>query len=670
LLFTETKTMKVKGCPTWMSADLWQSVVDGMSGGRVGVGVVFTKAERRRLKKRKQIKPSEWSEKHRVLVKSVLPGTWKNSVTPYLVGIMDAGARPFVREVITCKAPQTGVSECINNYIGSRVDMAPGDWLCTYPDEATTKTNFKDRLIPMFKNSVRLRSLLTGKEKDLSDSRINLQHMTIYGAWASSVSTMANKPCRYANSDEIDKPGFRSASKEASALDLIDKRLNTYRDISKHFKTSTPSVTTGLIWRELTENTDVIFDYHARCPFCSQDQLMSMDHIKWDGGGDADSKGIRSKKLAWYECKHCGGRWDDNIRNMAVRDGRWIAREAGIALDTFLDRFRPARVGFHLPAWISYFVSLSECAGAFIDGLKGKEKLKDFRNSFEALPWEEYEVLIQTDQADVLKCKAELPPQTVPQEAVALTCGIDMQKYGFPYVVRAWARDWTSWLIDYGTLPTFRDVANLLFGASYPVHGGGRDMMIWRAGLDTGGGKYKKDISSTEEAYLWLQDQMMTSVFCRVFGIKGSSHPLPTKLRLGGVINKTPSGKPLRMGMKLVFMDTDKLKDLFHQRMGKAKDQEPGGAYVHQETGLDYARQVTAERKQVNEKGVETWELCGTHDNHYLDAEAIAASMADWEMPGGGVNLLAEPVYGPVVREKKQQKKTVNPFTGGSSYWG
>jgi len=296
---------------------------------------VFSRPERRRLRKRKQVLPSVWSEKHRVVIKSVLPGAWKNSVTPYLVGIMDAGARPFVREVITCKAPQTGVSECINNFIGSRVDMAPGDWLCTYPDESTTKTNFKDRVIPMFKNSVRLRSFLTGREKDL-DSRINLQHMTIYGAWASSVSTMANKPCRYANSDEIDKPGFRASSKEASALDLIDKRLNTYRDISKHFKTSTPTVTTGLIWQQLTENTDVIFDYYARCPFCGQDQLMKMANIKWEGGGDADPKDVRSKKLAWYECEHCQGRWDDNIRNMAVRNGGWISRDSGIAIDTYL----------------------------------------------------------------------------------------------------------------------------------------------------------------------------------------------------------------------------------------------------------------------------------------------------------------------------------------------
>ncbi|MCP3941686.1 MAG: terminase [Desulfobacteraceae bacterium] len=654
-LFEDKKEIRVTK-PRWCSEQLWQTLTDAMVKGKLLVNVVFSRTERKILRKRKQIKPSVWSEKHRVLVKSVLPGLWKNSVTPYLVGIMDAAARAFVREIITCKAPQTGVSEVINNFIGSRIDMAPGDVLCTYPDENTAKTNFKDRVLPMITNSVRLRSYLTGREKDLSAERINLQHMTLYPAWAGSVSSLANKPVRYANSDEIDKPGFGDSRKEADPLDLIDKRLITFREISKHFKTSTPSVVSGNIWRELKNNTDVIFDFNAKCPGCGQLQLMKMERIKWPGGSKADPRKIKNKKLAWYECETCDSRWDDNIRNKAVRHGNWIARGTTIAIDTYLDKFRPANIGFHLPAWISYFVSLSACAAAFLEGQKSKKKLKDFQNSFAALPWEEYEVLVKQEDEDILKCKTELAPQVVPASAVALTAGIDLHKIGFPYVVRAWAKDFTNWLIDYGQLGHWQDLEQLLFETVYPVQDSDRSMKIWRAGLDTGGGKYKKDISSTEEAYLWLQDNMGFSKGCRVWGVKGSSNPLPSKLKMGSVLNKTPSGKALRMGMRLVLLDTDKFKDMFYERMTKAVSGEAGGAWLHSQTQLDYARQITAEEKQINPKGVETWELTRGKDNHFLDCECLASAVADWEWPGGGVNLFPDPDQARKNMEKENNK--------------
>jgi phage terminase large subunit GpA-like protein len=66
-----------------------------------------------------------WAEKHRVLVTSRLPGLWKNDVTPYLVGIMDVMALPFVWDVCICKAPQTGVSEATMNFIGFRILEVP-----------------------------------------------------------------------------------------------------------------------------------------------------------------------------------------------------------------------------------------------------------------------------------------------------------------------------------------------------------------------------------------------------------------------------------------------------------------------------------------------------------------------------------------------------------------
>jgi hypothetical protein len=69
--------------------------------------VRFSRAEKKILRKRKKIPPSRWCERHRVLTMSVLPGKWKNSVTPYLTGIMDASFSQSVREITVCAPPQS-----------------------------------------------------------------------------------------------------------------------------------------------------------------------------------------------------------------------------------------------------------------------------------------------------------------------------------------------------------------------------------------------------------------------------------------------------------------------------------------------------------------------------------------------------------------------------------
>lgn len=677
-LFKEKKSAEkipvVKSRPAWCSVGLWETLCGLMEEGRLKSEFSFSRPERKIYRKPKQINPSVWAERHRVVTKSRFLGSWKNEVTPYSAGIMDAVAKPFVREVNIGKVPQTGITEAINTFIGSRVDLAPGDVLYTFPDENTAKENSTDRVRPMIESSTRLKSFMTGNEKDLSAHRINLQHMTIYFAWAGSEARLANKPIRYAVSDEIDKDGFGIGKKEAAPLDLIDKRLTTYREISKHIKISSFSNEDGNINQEIEHNSDVVFEFHVKCPYCGQRQLMDMDNVRWDGGHKADPLEVKKKKLAWYECRHCAEKWNDNDRNRAVfaamRDG-WVDRKTGIEMNTYLEKYRPAYLGFILPCWISPFISISEGAAAFIKGIDNKKKLRDYLNGFAAKPWKKYTTVIHQKEDDILSCKCDLPPQVVPDSAVALTAGIDVQKMGFWYVVRAWAKDYTSWNIDHGFLGAWPDVEKLLFEMAYPIQGSQDAMRIWRAAIDIGGGKYKEEMSQTEETYLWLQDNTGLSSACRVWGVKGSSNPLPTKLKMGSILTKTPSGKALRMGLRLVLADPNKAKDLVFERIEKAKQGLTGAAYVHSGTNLDYAVQMAAERKQEDEKGNEVWVQIGSRDNHFIDCEALAALVADWEWPGNGVNLLSSPVN--VVKKQRKEnirKKTENPFTGGQQLFG
>ena len=125
-----------------------------------------------------------------------------------------------------------------------------------------------------------------------------------------------------------------------------------------------------------------------------------------------------------------------------------------------------------------------------------------------------------------------------------------------------------------------------------------------------------------------------------MWGTKGSSTRIAGgRLRVGKPLDKTPSGKPLPGGLQLIFLDTDQLKDVFHYRLGQTLTGGPQAAWLHSESGKDYARQIAAEKKEKNRQGVDEW-IKTSKDNHYLDCEVGCLALADPEWPGGGVNLL------------------------------
>ena len=638
-----------------------------LDGGARVFKFTFTAGERRIFRKKAKIPVSEWAEKHRYVTMSALPGPWRNEITPYLAGIMDASFHSAVQTVIICKAPQVGCTEAVLNCIGYAADRDPGPVLAVYPDEKTARENSQDRILPMLEASPRLRSLLTGAEDDKAALRIKLKGMIMYMAWATSASRLANKPIRYAVLDELDKYPKTAGKREAAPEALAEIRTITYRWNRKIWKLSTPTIETAPIWKALTQEAQVIFDYWVRCPLCGEMQLMkfSRETLRWpreektvdgsqlpvDGAKDSkpetevhsvDPEKIEAEGLAWYECEHCHGHWNDTLRDQAVRAGRWQDRETGTELPKYLDEFRPRKIGFHIPSWISYFVSLSEVAASFLKSQHSLEDFKNFKNKHEAVPWKQ--IVVSADEEYVLKARCDLPAQTVPQEARALMCGIDVQKHGFWFVVRAFAPDGTSWLIHYGFLAVWSDVEKLLFETEYPFAESGKKMRIFRACIDTGGGKKYQGMSMTEETYWWLRDNG-TGRGARVWGTKGSSRALAGKLQLGKPLDKTPSGKPLPGGLRIISVDTEKMKDAYHYHLNRAIEELPQGAYLHAGTGSDYADQILAEEKQITEKGIEEWVQIRV-DNHLFDCECLAMLCADPEFPGGGINLLRQKAQG------------------------
>jgi len=646
--------------PAWLSADAAARIAAGRSVIR------FSRPEKKVLRKQRTLPPSVWAEKYRTLTMSVFNGPWRNATTPWLVGIMDAAAFPSVREVDLCKGPQTGGTEAVHNIVGSLIDQAPGPVMYVFPDQTMAEENSRDRIMPMIKESPRLKGYLSGNRNDESAIRINLAHMPVYMAWASSVARLGNKPIRYMIGDEISKYLSRFRT-ETNSLKLMDARLTTYRDISKFIRLSTPGTgDNDPIWTGFWA-ADIRFYFWPRCPECGALQPMTFDRIKF--GDCRDPNIMRKTRLARYACAGCGAMWDDFLRDRAVAEGCWMsapseADKPYLELFGYLEKFRPRHIGFHLPAWISRFVSLSESAAAFLETLTGDvEKRKNFTTQHEAKPYIPV-ILRPVETQFKAAVLADLPAQTVPDAAVALTCGVDCQKIGFYFAVRAWARDFTSWLIHYGKLATWLDVEQLVFETTYPVMGSERRMAIARMALDTGGSQFDPEQSMTEEAYFWLRKNG-AGRGARCWGIKGASWEMPNKIRVSKPFDRTPAGKAIPGSLQILTLDTDKFKDQFFYCLDQAVLETAGDrvrpAYLHAGVGEEYFAHITAEEKREDDRGVVRWMPIKNRRRDWLDCEVYAAAAADPEWPEGGIQLMVPPAPAAPIREARDRSGDDRP---------
>lgn len=595
---------------------------------------------------------------------SAITGLYSLDITPFFGPIMDRCGSQDIDEQYLCAPAQVGKTVAVvENVAIYYLHQDPSSIMVCLADEDTAKFVATEKIAPAFKDSPALTGLY---DKNLFNRKVidtpNGGHIDF--AWASSTAKTASRPERIVIADEVDKPGYYTATKEASALSRLKDRTKSYPGgYYKHIFLSTPTTEEGNIIA-LLDSAEIIVDWHVPCPYCGvfqplrwsrkychgfedykylgeDGQVHPFGQVVWDGGRDATPAQIR--KTARYECGTCGKPWTTVEKNEAVRRGHEVSR-CGVIVDNDALPEGVRRVGNHINRIYSTVDSgkieklVADWVGVFkIRGAEQVGAVQGFVNSALAEPFKQV-IDTETGSSDrILSARRDFVPQEVPPEAVALVAFVDVQKLGFWFAVRAFARNSTSWLIHYGYLSTWDEVGNLLFDTTYPVSGSEDRMGIWRAGVDTGGGKKYQEMSMTEETYHWIRGNMGRG--CFLWGTKGSSTPLPGKIRINKPLDTTPSGKALVGGLQVVQLNTGMLKDTYHYRLAQAIKDGEQAAYLHNETGKTYVRHILAEEKRRGARGEVTWVQTGDR-NDLLDCEAGCIALASPEWPGGGVNLV------------------------------
>lgn len=622
-------SVRLAEAPSWLPKGLARALAGGSP-----YRFAFSKAERIVMRRQKWLPPSQWAERYRMVRMSSLPGLWQNVFTPYLVGVMDAARFPGVEVVILCKTPQTGGSEAALNVLAQMIDLSPGPAMVVFPDEITAKENAKDRILPMLQDSRHLRGYLSGAVDDASSIRINLKHMPIYLGWSGSVSRLGNKPIRILVLDELDK--YQNPRKEATSESLAEKRTISWKERKFIFKLSTPTTEDGPVWTAYTEEAHARFEYHVICPCCGAAQLMRFDQIRWPEG-ERDPEKVLAGRLAVYQCEHCDGQWSDADRDRAVRKGFWVEKASGLELFAHLHQHRPVKIGFHLPAWNSYFVSLSEVAHAFLKWKKTNrlEDLKNFMNQYKAEPWKEVRAERQEDGLLALcdmrpRGVVPAPLNGVPRVA-ALVAGVDTQAKYFRYVIRAFAPGDTeeSWLIQCGTAPTFESLSQTLWRNVYR-DAEGNEYRVSACVIDAMGAPGR-----TKQVYAWCAQQ------------GGRAMPFKGEQKMATPVSYSPieffpdaKGSKIKIpgGVLLRRVDTTFFKGDLAEKLSVTPG-DPGTFWLHANTvqqgigemgGIlaDYAKEMCAE---VFNPEKLIWENPHQRPNHFWDCEVMALVCA-WEL--------------------------------------
>lgn len=578
---------------------------------------------------------SEWADQFRVLpeLTSAEPGQWSTDRTPYLRGIMNAFTDTSIDDITLMMSTQVGKTECMLNMAGYAVDQDPGPTMWVHTTKDLAREFCDERILPMILSSQVLKNHLTGNPDDITRQGIMFRRMKLHIGWAMSPSSLASKPVRYLFLDETDKYP-RYAGREADPIKLATERTRTFWN-RKIVKVSTPTNRDGYIFREFEKSDKRRF--HVPCPHCGEYQvLIFKDRLRWpDDIRDPDL--IEAERLAWYECVHCKGRIDDVHKQSMLMKGVWCPDECSVKPDGTIDGILPStrHRGFWLNALYSPWLTFSDIAAEFLRSKGAVETLMNFVNSWLGEVFEEKTARTEPDKIRRLALTYE--SGTVPDGALVLTAGIDVQKDYMVYAIRAWGYNQESWQVRSGRVEEWEGIIDEVFRSSFARAGNAEQLQVRLVNIDTG--------HRTDEVY----------DLCRSFPglarpVKGMSRPVGQPFRVGTIDKYPGSGIAIKGGLKLWHIDTHYFKDKINRLVHHA---DAGGGriwHLHHRPSKDYCEQFCGEHKilirdRKTGKVRELWQPVSSHaPAHFWDCEVYAAAAAEmlhvftWRQPSSQVD--------------------------------
>jgi hypothetical protein len=363
-------------------------------------------------------------------------------------GVLEALADPGVHTVTLCWGSQTGKTLTLAIWLAYRIANDPAPALLVMPNADLARSYSETRLTPIFEKCKPVKRLFPQDLDDLKILEMQFATMTLSLVGSNSPANLSSRPICIAVLDELDS--FAAPSeKDAAAYSLALERTKAFPQ-RKHVLTSTPTLNTGDIWINYQAGTQETF--HVPCHSCGEFQAMEFGQIRWDETARSEDGKWDMRKVtetATYHCTKCDAPWSERNRRQSIEQGKWVpanpSSEAG-------------RRSFRLPSWYSPTITFADCAKKFLTEKHYLHGLQGWVNGWSAMPWEDQ---FDDNELNNIPPGAFAKKQEWETDHIKLAA-IDRQIDEFWFVVRAFARDGSSRLIEEGRRRTIEDVAHTL----------------------------------------------------------------------------------------------------------------------------------------------------------------------------------------------------------------
>ena len=517
-------------------------------------------------KPKSRLTGSEWADQYRYVAAGTSPevGPWRTSRVPYLKEPMDVCTDSDTQKIVMMMSSQVGKSELLINIMSYYIDQEPSPQLMIQPTLENAEAFSKERIDPTIKASKVLRDKIEDAPQETKGKRtqstVRMKHfaggyLALVGA--NAPAGLASRPIRIVLADELDRWGF---TKEGSPLKLAIQRTENFHN-KKIAMVSTPNtVQNSLIYDNYQESDKRI--YKVPCQNCGSVQQLIWAQVKYDKNED----GKRLPMSARYECIDCGGvmRGAGRVDVDLIAAGHWEKQnpESNIA-------------GFHINALYSPWTKLSDLVSDWdeIHKKNDKQGLREFYNLKLGLPFDDDGDTDALDFKDLYAKRREFYGAELPDQALVLTAGVDVQDTYLAAEVVAWAHDYESWGIEYRIFMGDPDQAGvwneLDVWLSQPRRfAAGGSLPVMRVCVDSGG-------HYTQEVYAFTKAREGRG-FYSIKGRGGEGIPFVGK--------PTKAGK---VAAHLFVLGTNNGKD---KTMARINAQKIGAGYCHfpREDGRGY----------------------------------------------------------------------------------
>jgi hypothetical protein len=410
---------------------------------------------------------AEWCEANVIIPppQTESPGRMSFRGRDYIREPLNACDMPWVTDVVLCFGSQSGKTTLLQGLAMALIARSPSGILWVMPSETLAKSFSETRLIPVIQATEATKEMIpTGSARhSFKKLQMQLGGSVLNLVGSNSPANLASRPVRVFIADEVDK--FDSGGNgEADALNLGEQRTKQFSRPLR-VKTSTPTLTDGLIWQEFLKGDRR--RYFVPCPRCGKSVVLIWNKhfttfpltgdeacIKWDdaakrnnGTWDLD----RVHRSARMSCPHCLGDIEDEEKTKLLSSEDW--RPTWTAAKGFRS--------YHLPSLyaIGTQVSWGALAVKFLQAKSSLMGLQGFINGDLAEPWENQES--RSERTELIS-----PPEAEPLLDSVPMMAVDVQAAS-PYfwvVVRDWDKSGNSRLLGAYHCDQWEDLRRIQIG--------------------------------------------------------------------------------------------------------------------------------------------------------------------------------------------------------------